>query len=87
MQTVDVFGAFITVCGAWSNSFLAFEMREDGKVWGLTVFYPGAWREFRRGENPVPARETWNVIRAQPTSFPSMKAALDHQTNPVVLAQ
>jgi hypothetical protein len=87
MQTVDVVGAFITVCGAWSNSFLAFEMREDGKVWGLTVFYPGAWRRFRYSEDAVPARETWDVIHAQPTPFASMKAALDHQTNLVVFAQ
>ena len=87
MQTVDVVGAFITVCGGDSNSFLAFEMREDGKVWGVLVFYPGAWRHFRYGKNAVPARETWDVIHAQPTAFASMKAALDHQTNPVVLAQ
>jgi hypothetical protein len=87
MQTVDVVGAFITVCGAWSNEFLAFEMREDGKVWGLIVFYPGAWRQFRYGEEAVPARETWDVIHAQPTSFTSMKAALDHQTNLVIFAQ
>jgi hypothetical protein len=87
MQTVDVVGAFITVCGAWSNEFLAFEMREDGKVWGLTVFYPSAWRQFRYGEAAVPARETWDVIHAQPTPFASMKAALDHQTNLVIFAQ
>jgi hypothetical protein len=87
MQTVDVVGAFITVCGAWSNEFLAFEMREDGKVWGLIVFSPNAWRRFRYGEEAVPARETWDVIHAQPTSFTSMKAALDHQTNLVIFAQ
>lgn len=87
MQTVDVVGAFVTVCGAWTNSFLAFEMREDGKVWGLTVFYPSAWTRFRQGEFRIPARETWDVIHAEPTPFASMKIALDHQNSPVVFAQ
>lgn len=87
MQTVDVIEVFATVCGAWTNSFLTFEMREDGKVWGLTVFYPSAWTRFRQGEFRIPARETWDVIDARPTPFASLKDALDHQSNPVVFAQ
>ena len=87
MKIVAVTGKFVTVCGAWSNSFIAFEMREDGKVWGLTVFSPSAWWRFRRGEFRIPARETWDVIDAQPTPFASIEDALDHQTNPVVFAQ
>lgn len=84
MQTVEVMEMFVTVCPAWPNSFLAFETREDGKVWGMTVFCASAWWNWRHGEFTVPARSTWHITESSPTAFSSLDAAVKHQSNPVI---
>ena len=84
MKTVNAIRSFVTFSPAWSNAFMAFEVREDGKVWSSMVFCSSAWFNYSRSkkygykEFVLPAEDTWSRFCSQPTNFKSIEDACMH---------